>query len=82
MDPGGGRGNISIIWGNIPKKQVLKECYKDEETLIIRWDKNKEINEAVNELSQHLIRSKWNPMATHSHGSWSFYVEIRNNYLY
>ena len=46
---------------------------------MIRWEKNKEINETVSELPQRLLRSKWNPMATHGHGSWSFDVEIGNN---
>ena len=46
---------------------------------MIHWGKNKEINEAVGELLQCLLRSKWNPMTTHSHGSWRFEVEIINN---
>ena len=67
---------------NIPKKQVQQACYKAGEAVIILWEKNKEINAAVIEFPQSLLKSKCNPMATHSHGSWIFDVEIRKiNYI-
>ena len=49
---------------------------------MIRWDKNKEINEADGELSKRLLRKKWNHMETYSHASWSFDVENKSNELY
>ena len=54
-------------------------CYKEGEAVVIHLGKNKERNEAVSDFPQHMLRSKWNPMATHSHSSWSFDVEIINN---
>ena len=66
----------------ITKKQGRQACYKADEASVILCDKNKERNEAVSELSQRLLRSKWNPMATYSYGTWRFYVEIIDKQLY
>ena len=46
---------------------------------MIHWDKNKERNDSVSELPQRLLRSKCNPVATHSRSSWIFDIEIINN---
>ena len=74
---------ILVSYGtNIPKNQGRQACYKAGEAVMIPWDKNEEINEAVSELPQHLLRQKWNPMVTHSHGFWIFDVEIKKNQLY
>ena len=60
-------GVILVSYGtNIPNKQGLQACYKASEVFMILWDKNNERNEAVIELPQRLLRSKWYPMATHS----------------
>ena len=75
------QGVVMLVSGrtNIPKNQGGQACYKAGESVMICWDKNKERNEAVSELPQHLLRSKWNHMATHSHGYWRFDVEIIDN---
>ena len=79
-------GTTDIFWSqgevilvldgtNIPNNQGWKACYKAEEAVMIRLEKNKEINEAVSELPQRLIRLKWNHMVTHGHGYWSLTLE-------
>ena len=64
---------------DIPKNQGVQACYKSRKAFMIRWGGNKETNESVSGLTHRLIRSEWNSMATHSHGSWRFNVEMRYN---
>ena len=50
---------ILVPYGtNIPNKQGRQACYKAGKNVMIHWGGNKEINEAVSELPQRLIRSK------------------------
>ena len=86
LDDGGtelrrSQGGVMLVSDgtNIPKKQGRKACYKAGKDVMIRWGKNKERNKAVSELPQSLLRSKWNPMATHGHDFCRFDIEIRNN---
>ena len=76
-------GGTEILWiqwwvilvldgTNILNNHVVQACYKCAEDVIIRWDKNKEINESVSELPQCLLRSKCDPMENHIHGFWRF----------
>ena len=55
---------------NILKPGARKSCYKKGEAVMIRWDENKERNEASHVTLQRLLPSKWNPMNNHTQGSW------------
>ena len=75
------QGEVILVsdWTKITKKQGRQACYKASEAVMICWGGNKGRNEAVSEFPQRLIRSKWNPMATHIHRYWCFDIEIINN---
>ena len=70
----GAKGEVVLVSDgiNIPNNRGGQACYKADEDVMIRWDKNKKINESVSELPQRLLRSKWNPTANHIYGYWSF----------
>ena len=74
---------ILVSYGtNIPKNQSRQACYKAGDAIMVLWGKiREETRQSVSCLSA-CSGTKWNPVATHIHSSWSFDVEKINKYFY